>query len=511
MVSITPNQNKTAPALPKAGARPLFSLVLVLMLALFGCDDPDDDDNPFVSPNLAPPIAAMNDSDEPFQTSACPFAIPDGYTIVCGYLGVPENRTRPGSRQIQLAIAIVQPPNPGQHPPVLYLAGGPGSSAIEEFLSDPEGWDYPFLQTRDLILLDQRGTGHSFPTLDCPELADADFTEGNPEEICHSRLLDEGVDLTAYNSAESGADVADLRLALGYDEWDLLGISYGTRLALVVMRDHPEGVRSVVLDSPFPPNANTPVDEALNVWESLETLFADCQRDSYCRQSYPDLKRLFLDTVADLNEEPADDLTGDDFFHAITEALNDTFSIPLLPGVIYAVADGEYNALDVLGGEEGSQRRYQNEPDRSDSEGMYNSVICRDEYAFGTYEDAEAAALAVVPPEVEAALLQGVFELFQTCAWWGAGRANPVEDAAVSSDIPTLVLTGQYDHATPPKWGQLTVATLSRAWLIDFPGTGHAVINSGECAVGIIGRFYNTPLQPPDTRCLTQITWPWFE
>jgi pimeloyl-ACP methyl ester carboxylesterase len=476
-------------------------------------DDEWDEDNgaTAVSPNQAPPAASANDSSSRFQDADCPFPVPGGYTIDCGYLIVPENRSRNDSRSIQLAVAIVRAPRAGQQPPVLYLAGGPGSSALDEFLGDPEGWNYPFLQTRDLILLDQRGTGYSFPTLDCPELADADFTAGNPEQECHSRLRAEGIDLTAYNSAENGADVADLRRALAYDEWDLLGISYGTRLALVVMRDQPQGIRSVVLDSPFPPNANTPVDEALNTWESLQTLFADCQADAYCRQNYPNLERVFLDTVADLNDQPAGDLFGDDFFFAITQALNDTGSIPLLPWVIYAVSDGNYDALDEIASGEGFGRRYQDEPDRSDSEGMYNSVICRDEYAFGNYEAAEAALTAVAPPEIEAALLQGVSELFQTCAYWGAGRAAPIEDAAVHSDIPTLILVGQYDHATPPKWGYLTAETLSRAYLYDFPGGGHSLISSGDCAVDLITQFYDNPLAAPNVRCVDEIEWPYFE
>jgi hypothetical protein len=113
-----------------------------------------------------------------------------------------------------------------------------------------------------------------------------------------------------------------------------------------------QGIRSVVLDSPFPPNANTPLDEALNVWESLQTLFADCDADDYCRQNYPNLERVFLDTVAELNDQPADDLFGDDFFFTITQALNDTGSIPLLPWAIYAVSQGDYDALDELVGDD---------------------------------------------------------------------------------------------------------------------------------------------------------------
>lgn len=496
------------------------SLVLCLgLLFLAGCDDLEGemevDAEVAVATAVSQPrtvsqtiLTVSNDSFEPDE---CPFTVPSGYEIECGYLIVPEDRSWADSPMIELAVAIIYSSGGGQEPPIVYLAGGPGSSALDEFVSDPEGWAYPFLETRDLILIDQRGTGYSFPTLDCPELEDADFTQGDPERECHARLVAEGIDLSAYNSAENAADIADLRLALGYEEWNLLGISYGTRLALAVMRDRPEGIRSVLLDSPFPPNVDTPGEEALNVWESLQTLFTDCQADAYCDETYPDLEAVFLETVAGLNEAPVDDLFGDDFFFAITEALNDTFSIPLLPYVIYAVYDGEYDALDEISQDSGYSRRYQAEPDRSDSEGMYNSVICRDEYAFGTYEAAEARLTAVAPPEVEAALLRGVYELFQTCDYWGAGRAGAVEEAAVVSDIPTLILAGQYDHATPARWARVTAQTLSRSYLFEIPGAGHSLISSDECAIDLVNQFFDDPWTAPNDDCLDGIEWPYFE
>ena len=148
-------------------------------------------------------------------------------------------------------------------------------------------------QNRDLILLDQRGTGYSEPTLDCPEFAEVDEQE-NPGALCYDRLTEEGINLAAYNTQENAADVADLRVALGIEEWDLLGISYGTRLALEVMRRHPEGVHAVILDSPFPPNADTPVDEVYSFIDALTELFADCERGDYCRENYPDLEAVWV-------------------------------------------------------------------------------------------------------------------------------------------------------------------------------------------------------------------------
>ena len=365
------------------------------------------------------------------NSAECPFAQPDGYDITCGYLTAPENRTLPDSPDIELAYAIVYAAVDEDRPPIIYLSGGPGGSAIDDFVSDPESWQYPFTRARDLILIDQRGTGYSWPSLDCPELAEeVDFDDENPEVVCHERLIAEGIDLTGYNTAENAADVAALREELGIDSWDLLGISYGTRLALNIMRDHPQGVRSVVLDSVFPPNADTPVEEALSPLRSLQLLFSDCANDAYCDDRYPDLETVFLDTVMALNESPEDGVFGDDFAFAVSNALNDTALIPLLPYVIYAIADGNIGALDEISSDDSAsdRRRFQAEEDRSDSEGMYNSVICHDEYIFGSYETAEAKLLAEAPQAIEAILLQPVADLFQVCSYWGAGEAGPVEN-----------------------------------------------------------------------------------
>ena len=509
-------------------ARKPFLVFVALFLLLVACGDFDEtptvlDDEaqvPADEAQLAPTgdVPADSAAGAPVESAAeaaCPFPEPGGYDIDCGTLTVPENRTRPDSPTIQLAYAIVYAAEDEGRAPIVYLAGGPGGSAIDDFVADPEGWDYPFTRTRDLILIDQRGTGYSRPSLDCPELAEeVAFVDENPEVVCHDRLVAEGIDLTAYNSAENAADVAALRAALGVEAWDLLGISYGTRLALNIMRDHPLGVRSAVLDSVFPPNADTPGEEALTPWWSLQQLFADCARDPYCDENYPELELTFLDTVAALNDAPEEGVSGDDFAFAVTNALNDTELIPLLPFVIYEVVEGNFGALDEIATDDGfgaGGGRYQDEADRSDSEGMYNSVICHDEYVFGDYETAEARVVGAVPEAIEAALLQPVADLFQVCAFWGAGAAGQRENEAVRSAIPTLILAGQYDHATPPAWATLTAATLTNAFVYAFPGAGHSLLSGQDCAIEITAAFLDAPGQAPDSSCIADIVWPYFE
>jgi pimeloyl-ACP methyl ester carboxylesterase len=444
-----------------------------------------------------------------FNAGACPFDTPGGNEIDCGFLTVPEDRTQSDSPSIRLAVAIVRAPGGTSAAPIIYLAGGPGGSAIDDFAADPEGWEYPFTQNRDLILLDQRGTGYSQPTLDCPEFNTADDDE-NPDELCYDRLLNDGIDLDAYNTRENAADVAALREALDIFEWDLLGISYGTRLALAVMRYYPAGVRAVVLDSPFPPNADTPVDEIYSFTDALTELFADCARDAYCSDEYPDLEAVFLETVATLNEDDTAEIYGDDLVFALSSAFSDTSLVPLLPFVIYEVAYGNYDALDEISeGERYSRQDYQDDTDRSDSEGMYNSVICHDEYALGDYERVETAVLGTIPVELEGALLQSTYDLTLLCEFWNPMDA--VDNTAVNSTIPTLILVGQYDVATPPRWATLTARTLSQSYLFEFPGAGHSLLSSVECAITITDDFLNNPEQAPNGRCIDDIEWPYFE
>ena len=185
-----------------------------------------------------------------FQEGDCPFPALDGVT--CGVLTVLEDRAQPNGNTVELAVAIIAPQNATPDPiPVIYLEGGPGDAPLittDDFLK------YSIVQDHTLILFDQRGTGFSQPSLNCPEI---ETSEGDdPVKACHDRLVSEGVNLQMYNSAASAADVADLAAALGYDKVTLWGISYGTKLGLTILRDHPDIVQSAVLDSVYAPETD---------------------------------------------------------------------------------------------------------------------------------------------------------------------------------------------------------------------------------------------------------------
>lgn len=214
----------------------------------------------------------------------------------CGYLIVPENRPDSQSRSIKIAFAVLKAAGENPQPDALvYLTGGPGLHAIEGVWSE---WRTESLKNRDLILVDPRGVGYSQPKMSCPPNTDADAStqtrapsaeERNAQFIqwaksCRDQLISEGFDLTSYNSTANAHDLEDLRLALGYDQWNLYGISYGTRTALYTMRLFPDGIRSVILDSVLPPQVDRIGGDLITTATSFSALFTTCSADSMCKR-----------------------------------------------------------------------------------------------------------------------------------------------------------------------------------------------------------------------------------
>jgi pimeloyl-ACP methyl ester carboxylesterase len=515
-----------------------YSLLITILLAACsappatpndGGGIPDGTTNDTGSADDGGETIEQPEASDAFEITDCPYESPDNLDIECGFVTVPENRTKEGSPDINLMVAVVRAENPTADS-VVYLAGGPGSSGLDEFFQDVEGWEaYGFFGERDVIFVDQRGTGFSEPTLNCPELENVDYEsgedpEGDATRACHDRLVEEGIDLTAYNTTENAADIDAIREALGYDQWNLLGISYGTRLALTIMRNHPEGVRAAIIDGVYPLDVDAAAEEAPNLWTSLQAMMAGCAADPACNEAYPDLENVLIETVGNLNENPADysaidfetgdesdaTLTGDDLLNGLSQAMYDSSSIPLLPRVIYDVSDGDFESYALLAGSLGfarpQSRPRQDDEDVSDSEGMNTSVECHDEYAFATIEDAEAAVESV-PEELQSGLF-GAASWLDTCEWWGAGEADPSLNEPVTSDIPTLVLSGEFDPVTPPAWGEMAASHLTTHYAYTVHGGGHAVSAFDECVVHVVNQFLDDPTVEPDATCVQDIAAP---
>jgi pimeloyl-ACP methyl ester carboxylesterase len=239
---------------------------------------------------------------------------------------------------------------------------------------------------------------------------------------CHTRLLKDGINFAFYNSTQSAADIHDLRLSLGYEAWNMLGISYGTRLALTVMRYHPDGIRRVILDSVFPPQINSLDEETINGARAFQVLFDGCAADAICADHYPAFEETFYKVIDKLNKNPTErkdeTIYGDDVVNIVFNTLYDNSLIGYIPFVIYEARRGNYKPLQLL--EDGSivdeyQRRWEKE-DITDSKGAFYSVECYEEVPFNNPDRAETN-ISGIAPQLSGALLADVESMFDVCAF----------------------------------------------------------------------------------------------
>lgn len=463
-----------------------------------------------------------------FEHTPCASPVPTGENADCGYLTVPENRTQTNGRTIRLAVAVLKSSSAERKPdPIVYLDGGPGANTLQELASLDEALK-PLLADRDLIVFDQRGAGYSEPSLDCPEITELNYVDlkqqftvdqrvaQSVESVtrCHDRLLSKGIDPALATSAESAADVNDLRLALGYDQWNLYGVSYGTKLALTVMRDFPQGVRSVVLDSVYPLQADLYTASPEDFDRALKVLFDSCAADAACSKAYPNLEAAFYETVRALNAKPVilalgggysgrpvegAVIDGDWFAAFMFQSLYSTQLIPLLPRAIFDTRDQNWGLLTTMA------NGYLQDANGV-SPGMYLSVQCGEELPFTTREAAIAAADA--NPQLSTFSEYEAKSIFASCDVWQAKAATGKENQAVTSDIPTLVLSGQFDPITPPAWGRMVAQDLNNSFFLEFPGIGHGVAFADECPSGIALAFLNDPQQRPASGCIDRMSGP---
>ncbi len=453
-----------------------------------------------------------------FESADCKNGLPSSLsnTVECGNLLVPENRSRRDSRLIQLHAAIIRSTNPAPAPdPVVYLSGGWADPALADIAHVLPGFEQ-VLVSRDLIVIDQRGVGYSEPSLDCPEIpaqlyqdaiaqASAPIRAKNYIEAartCRDRLVGAGIDLSAYTTLANAADLEDLRLALGYDQWNLYGISYGTRLALAVMRHYPKGVRSVILDSSYPPDKNVFEDEAAILDRSLDLLAARCAADAACQRQYQEPTKVLWELADELDASPHNYLDGNALVGVVWGWMYRAEAIPWVPQWLHQMRSGRWANVPI-------QPAVMTQQSRAGalglSEGKRFSVICAEEIPH-TSAGEIAKARAGVPERLTAYFDEPVFDI---CGFWGARPADQEEYRPVVSDIPALILQGDYDPATPTEWGRATAESLGRGYYVEFPGIGHGVlgagIDRGACAKAVVDAFLADPAQRPGSGCVNDM------
>lgn len=420
----------------------------------------------------------------------------------CAALKVAENRDEPGGRQIELAIAWIPATGEAEPDPVFMLAGGPGQAARDAYPS-VAGAFAEVRKTRHVILVDQRGTGGSNPLV-CrdeegkPAMFD-DQADQSPAAIrafaerCREQLAARA-DLRRYTTTEAVADLDAVRRALGAERIDLVGGSYGTRVAQQYAKRYPQHIRSAVLDGVVPNGLALGAEHAKNLEAALALHFERCRRDPVCSERLGDPRQqldalLAIDTGPEVEyrDPSTGELRSEPFRRGHLVAVARLFSYApnlaaLLPLTLSEAAAGRYAPLmaqaRLLMGSLGEQIHH----------GMQLSVLCS--------EDADE--LTADPADAGTVLGNELIALTRTqCAAWPLGERPADFREPLRGELPVLLLSGELDPVTPPRYGEEVARTLPNARHLTVRGQGHSTIGVG-CMPRLLAQF----IEKADARAL---------
>ena len=327
---------------------------------------------------------------------------------------------------------------------------------------------------------------------------------------CRDRLAGAGADLAAYNTTESASDVADLRIAMGIDRWNIYGVSYGTDLALQVLRDHPEGIRSVVIDAVLPPNINPLETGWRAASESATAIYEACAAQPDCHAAFPEGRAEYTRVINDLAVNPRTVHVNDPNTHQDVTVVIDAYKLsytiqfatllgpsPKVPSMIHdlAVGAGTEAALEVLAGVF---------PPAFNSYGLQWGVLCREMVGRTDPKRVSAAGKRELPDfPASVTYKPSMFPwAFTDCAAWDVPAAPAQVTKAVTSDVPVLLTSGGFDGTTPPSYAAEAAMTLKNSTNLVFPGRGHGASRwAPTCFATIMANFLDQP-EGFDDSCL---------
>ena len=465
--------------------------------------------NPVAAPVSAAPIPR-------FEVTSCdlPEIADVASRLRCGVVRVPRDHAHPDGPTYALAVVVVRSEHQSARPdPVVYISGGPGGP-----LTIYSGYQarHSYAPDRDLVLVDQRGTGRSEPRL-CPDLQ-VDFVTAmlavvtDPSQAnlaadravhaaCRRELTANSVDPDEFGTLATVEDFEVVRQALGVQRWNVVGESYGTTVALSLLARHPEPIRSAVLDSLNPPDAFFAMPWSQRVAHARDTFLAACEVDARCRVTAPDVLGAYRQVVAQL-EHDAPSITLPPALHVPNDQVRLTASLfeevvgrlvyypPArdgLPRLITATRDGDLRPVSaalgtLLAGAE-----------QQGHEGPFVAVECRDRphWREPVLPGVSPLDLGLIPPGI--------------CAAWSTPGPEP--EIPHDTGVPTLVLAGQFDPNITPTESRHVAAWLGpeARWVL-FNGVGHSVRHFSPCAQRIVAAFIDAPDGVLDTTCAARVS-----
>jgi pimeloyl-ACP methyl ester carboxylesterase len=421
--------------------------------------------------------------------------------VECGHIRVLENRETGRGREIEIHFVRARAVGPDRVPdPLFVLVGGPGEHASRSTAARLRARGH-FLQRRDVVVVDQRGTGRSNP-LDCEEydlvadpsgfrrLFDVDFFDAETMRRCRGEL-ESRADLTQYTASAIADDIDQVRAALGYERINLDGGSWGTRLGLEFIRRHGDRVRSAILAGVAPTTAILVETVARDFQDALDALIRDCRADAQCAAAFPDFEPQLEKVLERVAREPVtlelvNPGTGEpepvrlrhaQLLTAIRFSLYSTRLSAALPLQVKAAAGGDLAPISALL----PQLLY--ELKNAVSEGMWASVKCAEELPFVDLERARSAAKGT---------LMGTLRLDQEraiCGLWPRGRVPEDYHDPVVSNVPVLLLTAELDPTSPARLGAQAAEHLAHGTLVEVANRSHWGLGGNECIEGIVTGF----------------------
>jgi pimeloyl-ACP methyl ester carboxylesterase len=419
-----------------------------------------------------------------------------GIKARCGNFQRPLDPANPGGEQLELRVAVVPALDLNPEPdPLVPLAGGPGGSAIQFYSAYAQAFE-PVRRERDILLIDQRGTGES-AHMDCP--IDDDIVEGQyseEETIAFTRDCLEQLphDPRFFTTSVAVADLEALREALGYPALNLLGTSYGSRVAQHFARRYPESTRTVIIDGVVPPQLPLGPGIAMEAQRAIDEIFARCAEDAACSERFPEIDLDFAGLRSTLEENPErvallDPVTGrpteirfgkDELSGAVRLLAYQPQSIALLPLVIHEAANGNYVPLAAQ-----FQLTMTSLSDAL-ALGMHNSVMCTEDLPFIDRDTVDFEALE----KTYIGTMQ--FEALETiCSIWPRGPIDDDFNEPLATDLPVLLLSGTADPITPPGYADMALIEMTNHLHIINTLQGHGQIAAG-CMPDVIANFVAT-------------------
>lgn len=433
-------------------------------------------------------------------------------TVEFKYLTVSENWNENNGKEVKIAVTILKS-KAKDAKTILYLEGGPGAggiTSIDTWLNNPLRNNY------SIVLVDARGTGNSLPKL-CPDLGNkfleilaknqssiADEQEKVTEAIgCKESLIKRGIDITQYNSSSIANDLNALKTALHLKKWNVYGTSYGTYVAQVYANNYPEDIQSLVLDSSISDIAQYYDQNTANFMTSLDKVFDACKNDPNCNQQYPDLEKVFYNTIDKLSKNPITvnvdkkiiptekfTYNAEDFKISIQQALYSKKLIQVLPLLITEFNHGNKEALSSLVTAFSGAL--------SLDYGMYYCVSCNETLNFNSLSAFDKKSLNYKDLKGGLSFYRSDFKV---CEKWNLGMAQNKSENDLSkfyaSNIPVLIFSGEFDPITPSSNGLILSKKLKNSSFVTIPASGH-VPSFTMSSMKIINDFMADPTKKPN-------------